>query len=51
MRFGEACQAVTGSAVTANVNMATHAIDAINDEIKELEEVWQIFANGFVLFS
>ena len=39
MRFGEACKAVTGSEVSANVNAATQAIDAINNEISELEEV------------
>ncbi|EGD76257.1 hypothetical protein PTSG_00960 [Salpingoeca rosetta] len=38
MRFGEACQAVTGSEVTANVNAATQAIDAINKEITDLEQ-------------
>lgn len=38
MRFGEACQAVKGTAVSANVNPETQAIDAINSEIEELEQ-------------
>ena len=41
MRFGQVCSSIAGEGGSLDMDVAGGALDALNDELKGLEEVWR----------